>query len=100
MKKFILTALILSVFLCTGLINLSYAEDFLKDVAGFSGTNGIDEETPIILAQVDNEMDKEEIAEEPEEKPEEEPAEDLEGDPGEKEEEKDVPTAYDFMPGE
>jgi len=97
MKKFILTALILLVFLCTGPVNFSYAGDFSKEVTGLSGTKGVDDYTPIILAQADNDLaeEYEEI-----EEPEEVEYEEIEEPEEVEEEEEYIPSEYDDMPAE
>ena len=51
MKKIILTAALVFTLTYAGLIDFSFAEDFVKDLSKLTGAEMAEENTPMILAQ-------------------------------------------------
>jgi hypothetical protein len=51
MKKIILTAVMVFIFSYAGLIDFSFAEDFVKDLSKLTGAERAEENTPMIFAQ-------------------------------------------------
>ena len=63
MKKIILTAVMALTLLYTGLIDFSYAEDFAKGISDLTGSELIEENAPIILAQANIEQNEDDLDE-------------------------------------
>ena len=51
MKKIILTAVMVFILSYAGLIDFSFAEDFVIDLSKLTGTEMVEENTPMIFAQ-------------------------------------------------